>query len=88
MRTIPSLVLLAASAACFALPSSGAAQGRGGGRASSPEIVDFVDADRVEGAISGPDHERILSTTRGRHSTLIRPREHFRSEMLKSVETL
>lgn len=48
---------------------------------------DFDD-DIVEGDLVRPDGEMALARRRGRQSSLIRVREHFIPEMLKSVEDL
>jgi hypothetical protein len=46
------------------------------------------DDDVVEGDLVRPDGEMALARRRGRVSSLIRVREHFIPEMLKSVEDL
>ncbi len=46
------------------------------------------DDDVVEGDLVRPDGEMMGSNRRGRQSSLIRVREHFIPEMLKSVEDL
>ncbi|MFZ5785850.1 MAG: hypothetical protein ACOY3Y_05360 [Acidobacteriota bacterium] len=46
------------------------------------------DDDVVEGDLVRPDGEMALARRRGRQSSLIRVREHFIPEMLKSVEDL
>lgn len=46
------------------------------------------DDDIVEGDLVRPDGEMALARRRGRQSSLIRVREHFIPEMLKSVEDL
>lgn len=48
---------------------------------------DFDD-DLVTGDLVRPDGEQLIVRRRGRRGTLIRPREHFIPEMLKSVEDL
>ncbi len=48
---------------------------------------DFDD-DLVSGDLVRPDGEQLIVRRRGRRGTLIRPREHFIPEMLKSVEDL
>lgn len=46
------------------------------------------DDDVVEGDLVRPDGEMALARRRGRQSSLIRVRQHFIPEMLKSVEDL
>jgi hypothetical protein len=46
------------------------------------------DDDIVEGDLVRPDGEMAMARRRGRQSSLIRVREHFIPEMLKSVEDL
>lgn len=48
---------------------------------------DFED-DLVTGDLVRPDGEQLIVRRRGRRSSLIRIREHFIPEMLKSVEDL
>jgi hypothetical protein len=46
------------------------------------------DDDVVQGDLVRPDGEMALARRRGRQSSLIRVRQHFIPEMLKSVEDL
>lgn len=55
----------------------------GGGETS----YDFED-DLVQGDLVRPDGENLLVRRRGARDSLIRIREHFIPEMLKSVENL
>ena len=48
---------------------------------------DFED-DLVSGDLVRPDGEMLTARRRGRRASLIRVREHFIPEMLKSVENL
>lgn len=64
-----------------------ARQGRGD-RASEVEVMDFVDGDQVTGDVLGPLGELVQGARGHGHRSLIRPRAHFRGEMLKSVENL
>jgi hypothetical protein len=81
MKRIQMLVL----AAAFVLPSaSAAAQGADDQGATT---YDFDD-DLVTGDLVRPDGEQLVVRRRGQRGTLIRPREHFIPEMLKSVEDL
>lgn len=66
----------------FAVTSSAAAQD--GGEATT---YDFED-DLVTGDLVRPDGEMLSVRRRGRRASLIRIREHFVPEMLKSVENL
>ncbi|MBO6939659.1 MAG: hypothetical protein JJ863_32110 [Deltaproteobacteria bacterium] len=65
-------------------PSSVEAQDAGGGDATT---YDFED-DLVSGDLVRPDGEMLSVRRRGRRQSLIRIREHFIPEMLKSVEDL
>lgn len=65
----------------FAMSSSAAAQD---GEATT---YDFED-DLVTGDLVRPDGELLNVRRRGRRASLIRIREHFVPEMLKSVENL
>lgn len=56
----------------------------GGGGATT---YDFED-DLVTGDLVRPDGEMLNVRRRGRRASLIRVREHFLPELLKSVETL
>lgn len=62
------------------------AGGGGGGNAAST-TYDFED-DLVTGDLVRPDGELLNVRRRGRRASLIRVREHFIPEMLKSVENL
>lgn len=57
---------------------------RGGGESTS---YDFED-DLVQGDLVRPDGENLLVRRRGARESLIRVREHFVNELLKSVENL
>ncbi len=57
----------------------------GGGEAAT--TYDFED-DLVTGDLVRPDGEMLNVRRRGRRASLIRVREHFIPEMLKSVENL
>ncbi|PSM31990.1 adventurous gliding motility protein CglF [Haliangium sp. UPWRP_2] len=70
-----------------AAPAAGAAPGAGGVSYKQKTVYDFDD-DTVEGDLVRPDGEMIDSTKRAKHSSLIKIRENFIPEMLKSVESL
>jgi hypothetical protein len=61
-----------------------AAAQKGGGDATS---YDFED-DLVQGDLVRPDGENLMVRRRGARESLIRIREHFINELLKSVENL
>ena len=63
--------------------STAAAQDAGG----ETTTYDFED-DLVTGDLVRPDGEMLSVRRRGRRASLIRVREHFIPEMLKSVESL
>ena len=59
----------------------------GASRTAQTTTYNFDD-DIVTGDLVRPDGEMALARRRGRASSLIRVREHFVPEMLKSVENL
>lgn len=82
LLTAGFLALGMSFAMSFAGTSSAAAQD--GGEATT---YDFED-DLVTGDLVRPDGEMLSVRRRGRRASLIRIREHFVPEMLKSVENL
>lgn len=72
------------AAAAGAAPAAGAASGV---QYKQKTVYDFDD-DTVEGDLVRPDGEMIDSTKKAKHSSLIKIRENFIPEMLKSVEGL
>ena len=81
MKVILSIICLAL-ALVFAAPTAWA-----------EEVIDNTteynfDDDIVEGDLVRPDGEMAVARSGGRRSSLIRVREHFIPEMLKSVEDL
>lgn len=75
------VLALLVSAATFALVPLASAQD------VEPTSYDFED-DLVQGDLLRPDGELLNVRRRGRRASLIRVREHFIPEMLKSVENL
>lgn len=75
-------IVLVALSASIAAPVS--AQDSGGDQTTT---YDFED-DLVTGDLVRPDGELLAARRRGRRASLIRIREHFIPEMLKSVEDL
>ena len=65
-------------------PAAGASTGGGGGDATT---YDFED-DLVQGDLVRPDGENLMVRRKGARESLIRVREHFINELLKSVENL
>ncbi len=63
------------------------AQAAGAGGYAQTTTYNFED-DIVQGDLVRPDGERAVARRRGRTQSLIRIREHFVPEMLKSVENL
>jgi hypothetical protein len=78
-----------AGAAAAGAPAAGAggATGPGGVQYKQKTTYDFDD-DTVEGDLVRPDGEMIDSRHKAKHSSLIKMRENFIPEMLKSVENL
>ena len=85
MKKLWTLIVVATLAG-VALPVSAqdAAPPAGGGDATS---YDFED-DLVQGDLVRPDGENLMVRRRGARESLIRIREHFINELLKSVENL
>jgi hypothetical protein len=65
----------------------GAAPAGGGGGGGDATTYDFED-DLVQGDLVRPDGENLMVRRKGARESLIRVREHFISELLKSVENL
>lgn len=80
---VMSASLAMALAASFGLLSVGTASAQDG----EATTYDFED-DLVQGDLVRPDGELLNVRRRGRRASLIRVREHFIPEMLKSVENL
>lgn len=67
-----------------------AAEGQGGApdvTYKKKTVYDFED-DLVEGELQRPDGENIMTRTKAKHSSLIKIRENFIPEMLKSAENI
>lgn len=77
--SVVSLILVSMS-----LGVVGTASAQEGGDTTT---YDFED-DLVQGDLVRPDGEMLNVRRRGRRASLIRVREHFVNEMLKSVENL
>jgi len=75
--------------ALLALPALPAAaqEAGGGGGGGDATSYDFED-DLVQGDLVRPDGENLMVRRRGARESLIRIREHFINELLKSVENL
>jgi hypothetical protein len=76
-------VVLMASITASAQEAGGTGA-QGGGQTTTYNFDDDI----VQGDLVRPDGEMALARRRGRQSSLIRVREHFVPEMLKSVENL
>ena len=90
MRKLFSSMILGAMM-LLAIPAfaqeGGGEGGGGGGGGEGTTTYDFED-DLVTGDLVRPDGELLNVRRRGSRSSLIRIREHFIPEMLKSVENL
>ncbi len=80
---IGALVMLSGAAPGSALAQEAAPPPAGG----DTTTYDFED-DLVQGDLVRPDGENLMVRRRGARESLIRVREHFISELLKSVENL
>lgn len=76
-------VLMVTGMVAMARPASAQEEG-GGGQATT---YDFED-DLVQGDLVRPDGENLMVRRRGARESLIKIREHFVPELLKSVENL
>lgn len=77
----------AAPAAGGAAAPAGAPGGSGGVQYKSKTVYDFDD-DTVEGDLVRPDGEMVDTRRGAKHSSLIKIRDNFIPEMLKSVDSL
>ncbi len=81
LAAVLSVLLLAGFVASV---SAQEGEGGGGGNATT---YDFED-DLVQGDLVRPDGENLMVRRRGARESLIKIREHFVPELLKSVENL
>jgi hypothetical protein len=85
MKQLLTLVVVGALAMILVAPAAAQdAAPAGGGDATT---YDFED-DLVQGDLVRPDGENLMVRRRGARESLIRIREHFINELLKSVENL
>jgi hypothetical protein len=90
LRTIlafAALAIVAVPAGSVAAQAAGGAPPAGGGGGGDATSYDFED-DLVQGDLVRPDGENLMVRRRGARESLIRVREHFINELLKSVENL
>lgn len=85
LPTLLGLMLLATSVSAFAQDAGEAAAPAAGG--DNTTSYDFED-DLVQGDLVRPDGENLMVRRRGARESLIKIREHFIPELLKSVENL
>ena len=78
---------LALGATAMAQEAGAPAPAGGGGGGGDATTYDFED-DLVQGDLVRPDGENLMVRRRGARESLIKIREHFISELLKSVENL
>jgi|GEM_PF-6529848 len=57
------------------------------GPKKGPQVIDFSD-DTIEGDLTKPDGEFFNAKKRAKHQKLIKVREHFRLEILQSIQSL
>ncbi len=84
VKMLRMMAMMAVLGLGLVAPASAQEPAAGGGDATT---YDFDD-DLVAGDLVRPDGELLNVRRRGRRSSLIRVREHFIPEMLKSVEDL
>jgi hypothetical protein len=89
MRKLLVLMLCALGAGSLLVTGSAsvAAAQEGGGGGGNATTYDFED-DLVQGDLVRPDGENLMVRRRGARESLIKIREHFVPELLKSVENL
>lgn len=85
MRKLIVLAVLLAGVGMFVGPVSAQEEAEAGGAAAT--TYDFED-DLVQGDLVRPDGENLMVRRRGARESLIKIREHFVTELLKSVENL
>lgn len=85
MKTKLALCVCALGFPCLLLQAAPALAQEGGGGGSTS--YDFED-DLVQGDLVRPDGENLMVRRRGARESLIKIREHFVPELLKSVENL
>jgi hypothetical protein len=84
MRKLIMLAVCGLSIHCLSGLAAAQEAGGGGGAATT---YDFDD-DLVQGDLVRPDGENLMVRRRGARESLIKIREHFVPELLKSVENL
>jgi hypothetical protein len=88
MSILAGLSLLAVSSVVFAQAKPAAAPAAGGDvQYKSKTVYDFDD-DVVEGDLVRPDGEFVDTRKGAKHSSLIKIRENFIPEMIKSAEDI
>jgi hypothetical protein len=85
MRDLLAFIVVGMMLVAVAAPA--AAQEGGGGGGGDATTYDFED-DLVQGDLVRPDGENLMVRRRGARESLIKIREHFINELLKSVENL
>jgi hypothetical protein len=86
MRTLTLLVAFGLSGS-FAASIAAAQEAPAAGGGGAATTYDFDD-DLVQGDLVRPDGENLMVRRRGARESLIKIREHFVPELLKSVENL
>ena len=88
-RKCPTICLLAALWALLSPPAAAAAQPRQADAAADDAFTTYeFDDDKVVGDTAQPSGEVLTVRRRSARDSLIRAREHFIRELLKSVEAL
>jgi hypothetical protein len=85
MKKLSAWLLCVVMMGAMSIAASASAQEEGGGGAAT--TYDFED-DLVQGDLVRPDGENLMVRRRGARESLIKIREHFVPELLKSVENL
>ena len=87
MKELLTLVLVGALAVVAAPAAAQDAPAPAAGGGGDATTYDFED-DLVQGDLVRPDGENLMVRRRGARESLIKIREHFINELLKSVENL
>jgi hypothetical protein len=82
------LFVVASTAMLFSAVPAFAQEAPGGGVTYKQKTVYDFDDDVVEGDLVRPDGEFAEVRSKAKHSSLIKIREHFIPEMLKSAEDI
>lgn len=87
-RAVRGMLATGLVSVALAAPTAAWAQEAEGGIIYQKKTIVSFDDDTIDGDLMMPDGEYVESRKRVRHSNLIRIRESFREEILRSVSRL